>query len=179
MPVEQFLIHTYTRTQLNNAVQYPCSRALFSLQAVCTVPMLCNIPVASAVFSQSPFFLLPTFNFLPLFMFAVTKCLLHLNSHGFGSEKLMSFEMWGYIPDLWRILCSACCSLVTFHFTACQHVMVPFLYFFNSQFFPAVSAGDTVDGSTRRTIIQLANYIDIILEDLSNLVKTLTEIMWN
>ena len=57
--------------------------------------------------------------------------------------------------------------------------MVPFLYFFNSQFFPAVSAGDTVDGSTRRTIIQLANYIDIILEDLSNLVKTLTEIMWN
>jgi hypothetical protein len=39
---------------------------------------------------------------------------------------------------------------------------------FNSQFVPAVSAGDTIDGSTRRTVIQLATYSNTILEDLIN-----------
>jgi len=39
---------------------------------------------------------------------------------------------------------------------------------FNSELVSVVSAGDTVDGSTRRTAVQLAKYLNIILEHLRN-----------
>ena len=78
--------------------------------------------------------------------------------------------------------CSCSDNIVSSFLTACHvprraimsrsHRYITKFFVFllpNPQFVPAVSAGDTVCGSTRRTGTQLAKYLNMTLEDLINL----------